>query len=198
MKAGAKLLAQKGYEGFTVAEVSRKAKVSVGSVYGRFESKDALVYAIHRRMLERLSAPVDVDEQIARNPDLDLPAAITEAVRVFAAGMDSERDLLRAFMLRGAVDPRIHKPGSGSSRQAARGFKAVVLARRNQIDHPDPELAADIAFRMVYDVLARHVMYGPAFESDTKRSWDELVTEITRAALAYLTHGGHVELTTRA
>ena len=41
LRAGADVLADRGYDGFTIGEVSRKAKVSVGSVYGRFESKDA-------------------------------------------------------------------------------------------------------------------------------------------------------------
>ena len=47
-------------------------------------------------------------------------------------------------------------------------------------------MAIDIAYRMVYDVLARDVMYGPAFESDITHTWDELVEELIRAAVTYL------------
>jgi AcrR family transcriptional regulator len=184
LRAGETLLAKKGYEGFTIAEVSRNAKVSVGSVYGRFANKDALVYAIHRRMLGRLAV-----EAFAQAPDLDLAGSVAALVHAQADGMDRERSLLRAFMLRGPVDKRISGPGSEASRAVAHRFKAAVLARRVEITHPDPELAADVAYRMVYDVLARHVMYGGTFESPTVVPWDDLVNELIRASVTYLRFG---------
>jgi AcrR family transcriptional regulator len=170
-----------------MAQVSRDAKLSVGSVYGRFENKDALVYEIHRRMLERMRVPPEDEE---RSSDRDLRSAVGHAVRRLADSTDAERALLRAFMLRGAVDARIAGPGSEASQAAGRRFKAVLLARRDEIGHPDPELASDVAYRMTYDVLSRHVMYGPSFESDTGRTWEELVGELIEAAVAYLRFGG--------
>jgi AcrR family transcriptional regulator len=190
LKAGERVLEQKGYEGFTIAEVSRRAKVSVGSVYGRFENKDALIRAIHVRMMERLTGP---EEEVAAAPDeagLDLATAVARGVHALADSMDRERRLLRVFMVRGAVDPSIARPGSQSSQATGRAFKTAVLARREEIGHPDPELAADIAFRMVYDVLARQVMHGPTFESDRMVEWDDLVDELIAAVIAYLRHGG--------
>jgi AcrR family transcriptional regulator len=190
LKAGEKLLAQKGYDGFTIAEVSRKAKVSVGSVYGRFDSKDALVHEIHRRLIERNMAQAAADSAAdARDPALNLRGAVARAVRHFAEIVDSERALLRAFMLRAPVDPNIARRGSEGSQAAGRAFTATILAHRDEIGHPDPELAADIAYRMVFDVLARNVMYGPAFESDTEHTWDELVDELISASVAYLRFG---------
>jgi AcrR family transcriptional regulator len=189
LKAGERVLAEKGYEGFTIAEVSRKAKVSVGSVYGRFDSKEALIRAIHLRMMERLTGP---EEEVAAAPDdagLDLAAVVARGVHALADTMDRERRLLRVFMVRGAVDPSIARPGSEASRATGRAFKIAVLARREEIGHRDPDLAADIAFRMVYDVLARQVMHGPTFESDRMVGWSELVDELIVAVLAYLRAG---------
>src|SRR5436305_2025149 len=68
LRAAEKLLAKRGYEGFTIAEVSRDADLSVGSVYGRFESKDALIYAIHARMLSRM-----VEGDAKHSPDWQGP-----------------------------------------------------------------------------------------------------------------------------
>jgi AcrR family transcriptional regulator len=189
LKAGERVLAAKGYEGFTIAEVSTRAKVSVGSVYGRFENKDALIRAIHRRMMERLTGPEEEFAAGAEDAALDLETVVARAVHALADGMDRERDLLRVFMIRGAVDPAISRPGSESSRAAGRAFQAAVLAHRGEIGHPDPELAADVAFRMLYDVLARQIMHGPTFESDRLIEWDELTDELIAALLAYLRHG---------
>jgi hypothetical protein len=134
-------------------------------------------------MLERLAAA-------SPGPDLsaeaDLAEAVTHAVHGLADRMRRERRLLRAFMLRGAVDANIAGPGSRSSQAVAAAFSETVLARRAEIGHTDPELAADIAFRMVYDVLARQVMYGPTFESPRPVAWDRLVDELIRACVAYL------------
>jgi AcrR family transcriptional regulator len=181
LRAGADVLADRGYDGFTIGEVSRKAKVSVGSVYGRFENKDALVYEIHRRLLERLTPP-----EIPDDPTADLLSAVEHAVRRLADATDGERALLRAFMLRGPVDEQVAAQGSEASQAVGRAFKATVLAHRDEIGHAEPELATDISYRMVYDVLGRHVMYGPTFESDAERTWDELVEELIRAVVAYL------------
>ena len=189
LKAGERVLAENGYEGFTIAEVSRKAKVSVGSVYSRFDSKEALIRAIHLRMMERLSG---AEEAVAGAPDdarADLATVVVRGVHALAGSMDRERKLLRAFMVRGAVDPSIARPGSESSQATGRAFKTAILAHRGEIGHRDPELAADIAFRMVYDVLARQVMHGPTFESDRPVAWDQLVDEMIAALLAYLRHG---------
>jgi AcrR family transcriptional regulator len=186
LKAAEQLLAEKGYEGFTMTEVARRAKISVGSVYGRFEGRESLIYAVHARMNARLSAPAD--DALAGAPDL--ASALAAAVRQFAAAMYRERDLLRVFMLRGPVDEVIRTSGSESSQAAARLFEQAVLAYRDEIRHPRPELAVDVAYRIVYDVLARQVMYGPTFESSKQIAWDELVAELTAAALDYLRGDG--------
>jgi AcrR family transcriptional regulator len=190
LTAGEKLLEQKGYEGFTIAEVSRKAKVSVGSVYGRFENKDALFRAIHRRMMDRMAAiAAEQAAEAEHDAALEFEGVMSRAVHALADGMERERALLRVFMLRGAVDPAIAKPGSEASQAVGRSFTEAVLAHRDEIGHPRPEIAVDVAFRMAYDVLARQVMYGPTFESELEISWPDLVDELIVAGLAYLRNG---------
>ena len=43
-----------------------------------------------------------------------------------------------------------------------------------------------MAFRLVYDTLARRISHGPDFESDRRVSDDVLVRELARAAADYL------------
>jgi AcrR family transcriptional regulator len=156
LDAGERILAKNGYEGFTMPEVGREAKASMGLVYGRFENKDALVYAIHRRMLDRMRE--HTDGRIAIAAELDLDTAITQAVHRLADEFHRERRLLRPFMYRAAVDEKIAKAASKASQAAAAAFREIVVSRKDQIAHEDVELAADVAFRVVYDVLARRIM----------------------------------------
>src|SRR4051812_7854154 len=187
LNAGERILAKSGYEGFTMPEVGREANASMGLVYGRFENKDALVYAIHRRMLDRMQE--HTDGRIAIAAELDLDAAITQAVQRLADEFHRERRLLRPFMYRAAVDEKIAKAASKASQAAAGAFREIVLSRQDEIAHEDPELAADVAFRVVYDVLARRIMRGPTFESARRVAWDRLVDELVHVCLAYLRNG---------
>jgi AcrR family transcriptional regulator len=185
LKAGEKLLAKNGYEGFTIADVSREANLSVGSVYGRFDNKDALIHEIHSRLLERLSADA-VEDVLSRADLLDFDEVVSQAVHGMADRMHRERSILRVFMLLAPVDAHIAKAASAASRGVSRAFTAAVLSHRDEITHRHPDRAADVAFRMVYDVLARRVMYGPRFESELTIPWNDLVDEVIYGAIAYL------------
>jgi AcrR family transcriptional regulator len=186
LAAGIELLAEGGYEAFTITEVAKRARVSVGSLYGRFQSKDGLFHEVQARILDGIKTDQDA---LLSPPEWDeLPAdelvraAVTAAAEVFRR----HAPLLRVMMLRGAADPDVLARGRTSSQQFATAFTDVLLTHRDQIAHQAPELAADICFRMVYDVLARRVTYGPTFESPVTLEWDELVRELGEACSAYL------------
>jgi hypothetical protein len=119
-------------------------------------------------------------------PDESVRDVIAGAVRTVATIFRTNEDLLRAFMHLGAVDDEIARRGSDSSTDLARQFAETILNQRDQITHPDPEKAVDVAFRMTYCTFARQVMYGPTFESDREISWDDLVEEVGAACAEYL------------
>jgi hypothetical protein len=89
-------------------------------------------------------------------------------------------------MHRGAVDEELASFGSVVAHAEAQSFCDAILRRRGDIAHADPELAVDVAYRMVYCTLARQVMYGPTFESERYVAWDDLVHELGGAAATYL------------
>jgi AcrR family transcriptional regulator len=186
LAAGAKLLEERGYDAFTLAEVSRRAKVSIGSIYGRVQSKDDLVHEIHLRAMQEIGAEHRDAITASDTSRLSTVALVAEAVREFSEPIHKHARLLRVFMHLGAIDDVIAGSGSESSREAGRRFKELILARRDEIAHPDPELAVDVAFRMAYCTLARQIMYGPTFESDREVEWDELVDELGVACASYL------------
>src|SRR5436305_13095959 len=56
LASGQELLEEVGWEGFTVQEVSRRANVSIGSIYARAPSKEALILAVYDRAVEQIAA----------------------------------------------------------------------------------------------------------------------------------------------
>ena len=182
------LLEENGFEGFTAQEVASRSGVSVGAIYERFGSKESLLRVVHGRVMESLDAAVSAFE--VRAEPGDARAAIVAAVSDYARVAHDHRRILRAFMHLGAIDDLIAQRGSRASTDRGRIFKARLLAHRSVIAHPEPELAVDIAFRMVYCTIARQIMYGPTFESDRRVSWDRLVAELGAACAAYLLSPG--------
>jgi AcrR family transcriptional regulator len=186
LDASIRLLEDKGFDAFTIQDVSQRAGVSVGAIYARFGNKESLLRAVHRRAMESIRAEHQVVAGIDGRPAASTRVVIGDAVRVVAAIFRGNEAILRAFMHLGAVDDEIAKRGSESSSDLARQFGATVLHHRDEITHPSPEKAVDVAFRMAYCTFARRVMYGPTFESDTMLDWDDLVDEVCAACAAYL------------
>ena len=181
------LLEDKGFDAFTIQDVSQRAEVSVGAIYARFGSKETLLRAVHQHAMESIGAQqhdaVAAVDGASGKPVHDV---IVDGVRAVASVFRGNESLLRAFMHLGAVDDEISRRGSQASIELARQFESTVLARRDELAHPDPETAVDVCFRMAYSTFARQVMYGPVFESDRSIAWDALVTEVGSACAAYL------------
>ena len=56
LDAAEQLLAAEGVENLTMAAVSKRAGVSIGAIYGRFEGKSGLLRAVKDRALHQLEA----------------------------------------------------------------------------------------------------------------------------------------------
>jgi AcrR family transcriptional regulator len=186
IEASQQLLQEKGFEGFTIQDVSQRADVSVGAIYARFGNKESLLRAVHKAAMDSLQPEHEAVAAADTRPTKPAREVIVDAVHTVAGIFRGNEKLLRAFMHLGAVDAEISRRGSESSIDLARQFATTVLAHRKEIKHPAPELAVDVAFRMAYCTFARQVMYGPAFESEQAIAWDELVDEVGTACAAYL------------
>jgi len=186
LDAARRLLEDKGFEAFTIQDVSQRSDVSVGAIYARFGSKENLLRAVHQHVMETMRAEHGAVAAADSRPGSGAQAVIARAVKTVAGIFRGHEQILSAFMHLGAVDEEIARRGSESSIDLARQFEETVLHHRDEITHPDPEKAVDVAFRMAYCTFARQVMYGPSFESDRSIGWDELVDEVGAACAAYL------------
>jgi AcrR family transcriptional regulator len=186
LTAGTELLLEVGYEGFTLQEVSRRSGVSIGSIYARAPSKEALILAIYDREFARLAASTDRLRETAQLDDLKGRELVIALVDLMARMTLEHADILRVFMFRAHHDPVIWQRGSERSQDLARAFEEALLGHKDEFTHPDPELAIDVAFRLVYNTLVRRVTHGDRFESDRPLSDDDLVRELGEAAADYL------------
>ncbi|HEX6461285.1 MAG TPA: TetR/AcrR family transcriptional regulator [Thermoleophilaceae bacterium] len=186
LQAGAELLLEVGYEGFTLQEVSKRSGVSIGSIYARAPSKEALVLAIYDREMAKVSAANERLRETAQLEGLKGRELIIALVDLMARSTLEHAGILRVFMYRALIDPEIWQRGSDRSTELSRAFEEALLEHRDELNHPDPELAIDVAFRMVYCTLVRRVSHGDNFESQRPLSDEDLIRELGEAAADYL------------
>jgi AcrR family transcriptional regulator len=184
--AGVDVIVDLGWDGFTVAEVSRRARVSVGSLYARFGSKEELFLAAQTRAIAEMEAEETGYYDLARWSDASDLEVVTGAIGGIARVFEHHGGVLRGLMRRSGGDDQVSQRGSVGASHMARSFSTLVLSRREAIRQPDPELAVDLAYRVVFSTLARRIVYGPTFESPVEIDWDVFVAEQERACVAYL------------
>jgi len=119
LDAGAELLAERGWTGVTLAEVTRRAGVSNGSIYWRVSGKEALLTAIHERLIDTLDAESAPFDDRAAWDALEAEEAIAKAVALETSAVRRHRHLLRALVLHAATDPEAARRGATAVRRAA-------------------------------------------------------------------------------
>ncbi len=139
LSATEKLLRTQLFEELTLQQILREARVSVGSFYGRFASKDALVACLHERydarqavLIQRVLAP-------ERWAGRSLPERVRLLVRYALMLYRRLRGLLRALV----IDWRLHPEGITASHRDHRDqFHArvvdVLVGDGSEVPHPDP------------------------------------------------------------
>jgi AcrR family transcriptional regulator len=186
LDAAEALIAEKGFEDTPVAEVASRAGSSVGAFYSRFKDKDALFHALYDRWLEQATITTDVTLDPERWQGASIPELLT-AVVTFLVKIYRERGgLIRAFVVRNHTNPAFQARRERLSTHISDRLTVLLLERRKEIHHPQPERAARFGVTLLFGALESVMLFGD-FRSRTQILDDEaLAAELTLAYLAYL------------
>jgi len=191
LDAAEEVLKKHGLDGATVPRIAAQAGLSPGSVYRRFPDKDALLRAVvlryHTRIAEKSRANLGRAE-LWKGTSLRQKAYI--AILSTIAAHKVHAGLLRPlyqFCQRHpdfAFRRRAFQLEMGNFRQVVKLF----LEHRDEIHHPDPELAVTFGLLLVAFTMREHLM-------DTgKQRWSDVFPtavaqfdrELPRMFLRYL------------
>lgn len=187
LQTGLELLQEQGFDGFTLQELSQRAGVSIGSIYARVECRETLIRAIYERAMESIDQEEHARlEQVQAAEGMSPHDRIEAMITTAAETMLANGDVLGVFMRQAPLDSWIMQRGAEVSRDNAKTFATMLLSQREHIRHPDPPLAVDVAWRMIYCTIARRITHGPRFESTRPLSDRRLVQELARAVCGYL------------
>jgi AcrR family transcriptional regulator len=186
MAAAEKLLAERGNGEFTLNEVSSAGNVSIGSIYNRFESKEAMLHAVQLRVLERVNREMgeSIAEAIGKYSGLDqlverLVEAISETLRAHALPMS-------ALMRIATDDPHVSATGKRFYSETVRTYSEALLDHRDDMGRPDPERAVDTSFRILYAAIARYLGFGSATDAAWEGDWTVLKEDLAVMIAAFL------------
>ncbi|MDX1566607.1 MAG: TetR/AcrR family transcriptional regulator [Longimicrobiales bacterium] len=144
--AALEIIEEEGVQGATVSAVVERAGSSVGSFYARFEGKDDLLRYLEERVWREARARWEDARSSQAWDELELEGVVRSVVRLLIRIHREDVGSRRALGQEGA--------GSGLGSEAQR-FHALVerevatllLRRREEIEHPEPERAARISYR---------------------------------------------------
>ena len=186
LDAAESLVAEKGFEDATVAEIVRRGESSVGAFYARFRDKEGLLYALYERYLEQATATADDALDPERWHGTDLRALLQAVVRFLVVIYRDRGGMIRAFVVRNHSDPEFRARQERLSHYVSEKLAAALLAQRDEITHPEPDKAIAFGLSMVFSSIESHVLFGETRSSTLALGDDDLAAELTRAYLAYL------------
>lgn len=186
LDVAAQLLVEGGWDAFTIAEISTRARVSVGVVYQRFIDKEGLFAALHTAHLARFAALVH-DAYDTTDWWQDLPPA--EAVRhtVTRLGLiwAEVGDLNGVLILNSSKLRRLGQDGANTMTD----LRATVMDVLHQQTHADP-VVLDVCYRIAFASFMDYATFHHLPGQQPAITWDQLISGVAHACSCYITGFG--------
>lgn len=185
-KGAISLLIELGPDEFTLQELSKRTKVSVGSIYYRFDNKSILLSELQKReyqkMYRSLSGLInDIEQQT-----LDLTNTLLLANRRYAEHLRENAPMIRAFMQIALTEKTISATGTQVYHNSQSLYESLLLAHADKIQRDNKEKAVHSCFRILHVSLARYLGFASLEPVTDNLTWDELLDEIVEIQRYYL------------
>jgi AcrR family transcriptional regulator len=186
LDAAETLLATRSFDEVSVSDVVRHAASSVGSFYSRFPDKEALLHALQERFVAEASATVDAALAPERWEGASLAQILAECSALLVRAYRLRQGLHRTLLARAAHDPSLRQRGARVRGQLAERLRVILLARRSETTHPDPERAAEFLLEIALSVVERRALTSGAPVANLAFDDEQVVAELARALIGYV------------
>jgi len=187
LDAAVALLVERGTPSFTLVEVSKKAGVSTGSMYGRVASKDDLIRVAHAREMERLSAETSADFDALPSEVSDVER-VHQAIGTLARLLERNAPVLSPFMLLANHDDVIAVTGKAAYDKMNREFERAMVGSAAATVRQ--RRAVRWSCTVVYSVLARQLALGSDPGAAADYDLDQVIDQLVAMISAYLAQAG--------
>ena len=172
----------------TVAEICERAGVAVGTFYGRFPDKDALLMVWYERFFKRSRVTFERAFSDAMWDGRHASEVIRGWVHSRALHYRKNRKLLRALLsyVRGRPAPEFRPFAAQLRLPALDRLTTLLMTRRAEWTHPDATTAIRMAVVMIESSVQSIVVFNDDREDDSQLGDDALVDQLAEAMCAYL------------
>jgi len=186
LESAAELFAEKGADATSVADIAAHAGCTTGAVYHHFRDKKTLLYALLAQMSEEYRATV----RIGLDPARWKGATIRNLLRgylEFSLETGRERPLTKRAAIEVARDdPAFREHLAELHSELGDGLHALLMDRRAEIGHPDPEKASKFVLDQLGSMLTTRLdeLVMPTLLANCTDG--EFIEEALGSAAAYL------------
>lgn len=186
LDAAEELFGERGIDNASVSDIAEHAGCSIGAVYHHFSDKKAVLYAL----FDRISEEYEATTRIAVDPERWVGATIGDLLRgyiEFSIGAVADRPSSRLPGLEIArSDPALADQYQKMRMVNDDGVTELILARSDEIGHPDPELAIKFVLEQL-GAMFRVRLSGDSLPTRFGDQNDErFMIEALRSACGYL------------
>ncbi len=184
-----RLLRKRPFEEIAVVEIAEEAGVSVGSVYRRFENKDAFVPVLFDLYRQRVREFVKRQKDDAAHAPDDLRGALQYALMNARAIIEEEGHLMRAVHLYARIRPElVSEEWAPLIEESRNSIRMMIEQYKDQITIHDAETAAEALTYFLNTVLTEEGLYGHLASSIALSiRGKKLAQEMADFAYGYLT-----------
>lgn len=160
LNVAAELLAGNRFEDTGISQIAQQAESSVGTFYRLLGDKDVLLYAVHERFVTQGRGAIDALVAELGRSELPLDQQIEQFIRGVIELFEGHEGLLRALIRRSSADLQFRQRFHQLNAYIGQTFCRIALARANQLGHPHPEQAADLAAHLLLASMNYFTMVG--------------------------------------
>ncbi len=187
LDAAGTLLEETTFEKLTMAQIAKRAGVSVGLLYTRFRGKDSVLAALYDQHLRELRETIDTVLDPARWKNVPIPQFVEELVSFTVRFHRAHRGLLRSLVVYGrARRTSQYDDPAERARTAIAGVGRLLASRAPDVPHPEPRLAGSLGYLFVVGAVREKILFAEGPARALAISDRQLAAELTRAFLAYL------------
>lgn len=183
LDVGKRLIEDRDYDQFGVADIVAAAGSSTGAFYHHFTDKDAYLTAVVDAVIERLWQRFEAEFGAEVLAPLPTAALLGRAVEFIRAIMRDNQGLIRTTFRKSLSDPEAWTPVRAFGRAYQARIAELLADRAGDIGHADWQSGFRFGMQMVYATLFNAIVNRPgplAIEDQA------MVDELTRMLTAYL------------
>lgn len=158
LAAAAALVAERGLEGTTIADIAARADASVGAVYHHFRDKKAITHALFDRYCEMMAATTAEAVDPARWQGASVRDILQGHLRFVLRDGDEASSFGRAGHHLVQTDQSMRDRFAQMWLDLAAGLSKLMLDRADEIGHPEPEFAVAFVLDQVSSMLRSRVI----------------------------------------